>query len=173
MVRSFRSRMATLLLLAVLLPTLSGCGTIFGGTREIITATSAPDVARITTDPSSGSFTTPASMSLERKHSYTLTFTKDGYEPATFQINHSLRGGIVVLDVLFTGLLGVIIDAVTGGWYQLEPKSAVVVLTQSDGFTNGPETIEINISVGSSEDGKNKVSIDGTRPGVLVRVEQN
>ena len=125
MVRSFRSRIVTPLLLAVLLPTLLGCGTMFGGTREIITATSAPDVARITTSPESGSFTTPASMSLERKHSYTLTFTKDGYEPATFQINKKLRGGIVVLDVLFTGLLGVIIDATTGGWYTLQPQSAL------------------------------------------------
>ena len=173
MVRSFRLRIVTLLLLVVLFPTLSGCGVIFGGTREIITATSAPVGARITASPSVGNFPTPASMSLERKHSYTLTFTKDGYEPATFQINNSIRGGIVVLDILFTGLIGVVVDAVTGGWYKLEPKSAVAVLTQSDGFTNGPETIEINISVGASEDGKDKVSIDATRPGVLVRVEQN
>ena len=173
MVRSFRSPIVTLLLLAVLLPTLSGCGVIFGGTREIITATSAPDGARITASPSVGNFTTPASMSLERKHSYTLTFTKDGYEPATFQINNSIRGGIVVLDVLFTGLIGVVVDAVTGGWYKLEPKSAVVALTRTDGFTNGPETIEINISVGPSEDGKNKVNIDTATPGVLMRLEQN
>ena len=172
MIRSFRSRIVPLLLLAVFVPTVTGCGVIFGGTRENITATSAPDGARITMSPSAGSFTTPASMSLERKHNYTLTFTKDGYEPATFQINRSIRGGIVVLDVLFTGLLGVIIDAVTGGWYKLEPKSAVVALTRAEGFTNGPETVEINISVGPSEDGKNKVSIDGTTPGVLVRVEQ-
>ncbi len=112
-------------------------------------------------------------MSLERKHNYTLTFTRDGYEPATFQINHTIRGGIVVLDILFTGLIGGVVDAATGGWYKLEPKSAVVALTRADGFANGPETIEINISVGSSEDGKNKVSIDATRPDVLVRVEQN
>ncbi len=173
MIRSFRSPVVTVLLLAVLLPTLSGCGVIFGGTREVVLATSAPDAARITTSPSAGNFTTPASMSLERKHNYTLTFTKDGYEPATFQINHSIRGGILALDILFTGLLGVVIDAATGGWFKLEPKNAIVALTRADGFTNGPETIEISVSIGSSEDGKNKMSIDATRPGVLVHVEQN
>jgi hypothetical protein len=161
-----------LLVLGVLFPTLTGCGVIFGGTRENITANSAPDAATITTNPSAGTFTTPASLSLERKHNYTLTFEKEGYRSAEFQINHSIRGGILALDILFTGLLGVIIDAVTGGWFKLEPKTAQVVLTQVDASDAGPDTIEVTISIGESDGGDGSIQIESSVPGVTTHVEK-
>jgi hypothetical protein len=40
-----------------------------------------------------------------------------------------MQGGILVLDILFTGLIGVIVDAVTGAWYKLSPETATVSLT--------------------------------------------
>jgi hypothetical protein len=138
----------------------SGCGAIFNGTRQTITATSAPDAARVVVTPGSFELTTPTALDLERKHEYLLTFSKEGYSPATFQIKKSLQGGIVVLDVLFTGLIGVIIDAATGAWFKLTPETAIVSLTRLDESIEGPETIEVSIVpdgekflIGSSESG--------------------
>src|SRR5687768_3104358 len=101
----------------------TGCGTIFNGTRQTIVATSAPDQASIAVEPGGGKFTTPSSLSLERKNDYNLTFTKEGYSPATFQIQHKMNAGILVLDIL-AGLVGVIVDAATGGWNDLSPETA-------------------------------------------------
>ena len=77
----------------------------------------------VTTVPVTGTLTTPASVALERKNSYTLTFMAEGYESSEFQIQHQMRTGILVADILLTGLIGVVVDAVTGGWYKLEPKT--------------------------------------------------
>lgn len=150
-------------LMLLVLPLL-GCGAIFNGTRQNITATSAPDVATVTTNPGNMQFTTPASLSLERKNDYTLTFTKEGYRPANFQINKSLQGGILVLDILFTGLIGVVVDAATGAWYKLSPETAIVSLTPADGADTRLKPIEISISSRGDE-----LRIKATEP-VNVRV---
>lgn len=153
---------------AVLVPFLivtTGCGAIFNGTRQTIQATSAPDAATITTQPLTSEFTTPASLNLERKYNYTLTFEREGYRPATFQIQRHMQGGILALDILFTGLLGVIIDAATGAWYKLSPETAVVSLTRISG--DGPETIEVTIV----PDGEDSIAITSTET-VAVRVEE-
>src|SRR6266568_3579389 len=96
--------------LALLLPVLSGCGLIFGGSRQTIQANSSPSGATIKTAPMTATLTTPASVSLERKKDYTLTFSKDGYTSADVQVSHHVRGGIIVLDILL-GLVPVIVDA--------------------------------------------------------------
>ena len=110
------SHAVSLVLIGLLLPSLAGCGTIFGGTTEVITAQSSPSAATVSTDPVTATYTTPGSLSLERKNNYLLTFSADGYRSAEFRIRHELRVGILVADVLLTGLIGVVVDAVTGGW---------------------------------------------------------
>lgn len=162
-IRTAGPQAAALLTLAVIT---TGCGAIFNGTRQTITATSAPDQATISTEPGTGEFTTPASLSLERKNNYVLTFRREGYRPATFQVQKKLQGGIVVLDVLFTGLLGVIIDAATGAWYKLDPQTAVVSLTA---LTDGQEPATIDVQI--TRDG-NALRIESSTPGVNVQVQR-
>jgi hypothetical protein len=100
-----------------------------------------------------------------------LTFEKEGYRSATFQVNHSIRGGILVLDILLFPV-GVIVDAVTGGWYKLEPKTAQVVLTQVDASDAGPETIEVTISIGKPDHGSHGIQIESSVPGVITHIEK-
>jgi hypothetical protein len=147
--------------------TLSGCGALFNGTHETVTATSAPDAASIDVEPGGEKYTTPASMSLERKNEYNFTFTKAGYTNGTFHIGKSMSGGILVLDILFTGLIGVVVDAATGAWYHLDPTTAVVALTKTSASVPGPETIH----VGVSRHGK-AWSVESSEPGVTVEVRK-
>ncbi len=77
-----------------------------------------------------------------------------------------MQGGILAVDILFTGLLGVVIDAATGAWYQLSPETAVVSLTRlAEG--PGPDTIEVYISTK-----RNAVRLESSAPGVSVHVQQ-
>ena len=162
-----RKESLTLLTLLLVLP-LAGCATIMGGSTQLIQVTSAPAEAMITSDPESGTFTTPASLELERKYSYTLTATKDGYRPATARLTKKMRVGSLIGDILLFPI-GVIVDAITGAWYELQPAVVTLVLEQANPLDEGPDVIEVTISFDEEKDGLAKihatspVEIDVTR----------
>ena len=158
----------TIALFVLLIP-ISGCGTIFGGTTEIVRVTSAPAQASLTTQPPTGTTTTPASLSLQRKNSYVLTASLDGYRPAELQIRQEMRVGVLVADVLLTGLLGVVVDAVTGGWWNLEPNDATLVLERADGNLTGPERIEIRLLI-DDVGNKRVLDVQSDVPGVRLQI---
>jgi hypothetical protein len=134
-----------------------GCGAIMHGARQNIDVQSSPSGAKVETSPSTGTFTTPTVLDLERKNSYVLTFTSPGYTPATFNIHNSVGTGTVIADVLLTGLVGVVVDGLTGSWYGLSPESANTTLTRVTG--QGPS--EIRVYVSKSKDGAIEIKSDG------------
>jgi len=160
-------RFISLVLPLVCVSLLPGCGLILGGgSRQTIQVQASPAGAKITTTPPTGDYTAPTNLNLERKTNYVLNFSKDGYSPATFQLASHTRGGIVVADILLTGLIGVIVDAATGAWSKLEPETATVSLTKI-GMVPGPDTINVGIKVGHTRDA-NLVEVQSSEPGVVV-----
>ena len=159
----------SLLCVVLLPPVVAACGLMFGGAHQSIQVQSSPEAAKVTTSPPTGEFTTPTTLNLERKSDYALTFEKAGYSPAHFQLQHHMRGGILALDILFTGLLGIIPDAATGAWNKLSPETATVVLTKVS-MVDGPDQINVGIHVGNGVQGDDAL-IDASSPGVTVRVE--
>lgn len=146
---------------------LSGCGVIFGGSTKTLTVTSTPSEARLTTEPLTGSFTTPATLELERKKSYTLVVWKEGYREAQFPIQRKVRAGPLIMDILF-GLVPVVVDAVTGGLWDLQPEMPSVTLERlEDGV--GPETIEVMFSLDAAG---GPLQIDATEA-VQIQVIEN
>jgi len=159
----------TLPLVCVAMPlTVAACGLIFGGTRQTIQANSSPPGTTIVTAPATATLTTPASVSLERKRDYTLTFSKAGYTSADVQVAHHVRGGIIVLDILL-GLVPVIVDAATGAWNSLSPNMVNVTLTKT-AMIDGPPTIRVGITVQQDKDGAGVMVIKSSAPGVTVDV---
>ena len=144
--------------LALTLSLLSGCGAIIHGTRQDITVQSDPAGATVATAEGPSTITTPATLNLERKRSYVLTFRAAGYEPATFNVQNQLGGGVLAADILLTGLIGVVVDGLTGAWYTLK--------REGDGA--GPEEIHIHLS--DSRDGK--IGVQSDVPGVSVEVKR-
>jgi hypothetical protein len=152
--------------LAFLLLGSAGCGTLFNGTRQSVTAQSAPDGAKISVEPGGAHYTTPATMSLERKQDYHLTFSKGGYQPATLDVEHHMNGGILVLDIL-AGLVGVIVDAATGGWNKLTPSTLQAVLTKTHASIEGAQSIRVSVVIKGG-----KLNIQSSEPGVGVQVQK-
>jgi hypothetical protein len=147
---------------------LAGCGAVLHGTRQTVEVQSSPSGAKIETSPPSGVFTTPATLNLER-NSHVLTFTSPGYAPSTYNITNGIGVGTVVADVLLTGLLGVVVDAVTGAWYGLNAESANVTLSKVNG---GPDDADaIHISIRPAGKGNGGVQVSTNAPNVSVRVE--
>lgn len=156
-------RRAALALALALVATQAGCGTIFGGSSQEISLTSSPDAAEVEFDHVNRTVATPAEIELKRKNSYKLTFSREGYETETASIESSLRGGILALDILFTGLIGVAVDAGTGAWNSLSPENVSVSLEKTDATAAGPESVDVRVTAG---DGAAEVDADAP-----VRVE--
>jgi hypothetical protein len=154
------------LVAAVVLLAFSGCATIFHGSREAIPVQSSPAGATVTTNPSTGQYTTPTILNLARKESYVLSFSHEGYSPASCNVQNNISGGYVVADVLLTGLVGVIVDGVTGAWYNLSPDQAVVSLTK---VGDGPGPASITVSLDAINHGRG-LRITSDDPGVNVTV---
>jgi hypothetical protein len=150
-------------------PFFVGCGLVFGGSRQVIRANSSPDGAKISTVPMTADYTTPASLSFERKNNYTLIFEKEGYKSAKFEIQKHVRGGIVVLDILF-GLVPVIVDAATGAWNGLSPDVATVTLEKLRADFPGPEKITVALNFRADKEGTDQLKVDADSPGVGIRV---
>jgi len=147
---------------------LTGCGAILHGSRQNIDVQSSPNGATVETAPSTGTYTTPTNLNLERKNSYVLTFSSPGYNPATFNLTHSVGTGTVIADVLLTGLIGVLVDGLTGAWYGLNPESANVTLTRA-GNGDGPAEIHIHLT---ESNGGSRVDVRSDLPGVRVQVRR-
>jgi hypothetical protein len=145
---------------------LTGCGAILHGTRQTIDVQSSPGGAKIETSPATGTYTTPTTLDLERKNSYVLTFTSPGYSSASFNLHNSIGTGTVIADVLLTGLVGVVVDGLTGAWYGLSPESANVTLTRT-GTGPGPE--EIHVRIDRSPDGRG-LAVTSDAAAVKVKV---
>lgn len=113
------------LVILVLLST-SSCGLLFLSSEKDITLTTSPDAAEVWVQGVRMG-TTPMRIELDNRSSHIITFKKEGYEDISCQLNATVHGGIVVLDVL-TGLVPVIIDAATGGWKRIPEDTCVATL---------------------------------------------
>lgn len=162
---SAKQRLSALVLALAFVATQAGCGTIFGGSSQEVSISSSPGSAEVEFDHLNRTVTTPTEIELKRGNSYKLTFSKEGYETETASIESSLRGGILALDILFSGLVGVAVDAGTGAWNSLSPENVSVSLDKADRAAAGPESVDVRLS---TEEGS--AEVDAEAP-VRVKVE--
>lgn len=157
--RFFVSTLVSIVFLA------SGCAAISHGTKQTIPVQSSPNAVSV--GLGGMSYTTPTTLELERKNEYVLSFSKEGYESAQIQITKHLSGGFLAADILLTGLLGVVIDGITGAWYNLKPETVTVSLSKVSSIP-GPDEIKIAIE---GVDKSNKLDITSSVPDVEIHVK--
>ena len=110
---------ATLLGLSAL-TFLSSCATIMHGTRQSIGISSYPSNASIWVDRNFVG-NTPMIVEMSRKDNHIVQIALEGYLPyeATFTREVS---GWVFGNLVFGGVIGLAVDAVSGGIYRLTPE---------------------------------------------------
>lgn len=109
----------------------NSCASIFKGASEDVEFNSEPSNAKIFINGAQlGS--TPAKISLESKKTYIVEIKKEGYETKTYQISNSFRIGFLFMDICFTGVIGIVIDAATGSWYSLDENYYQINLEKND-----------------------------------------
>ena len=111
-------RKLTLFLSIFILP---GCASIMLGTTQDIGISSSPSRAKVTINGVPKGLT-PVSIALKRKKKHMISLELSGYEPYEMVFTKSVSGWAWG-NIIFGGLIGLVVDAESGGLYVLEPKN--------------------------------------------------
>lgn len=121
--------------------TATSCATIVCGSKQSVSVTSSPANADIIVD---GKFEarTPANLSLERKKSHTLVLHLDGYKDYELKLERKFNAWYIG-NLAFGGLIGIIVDPITGAMYKLTPDKVHTDLGQTTAYKNGNVQIQV------------------------------
>lgn len=131
--KNFKSIFQWMILL-LLIVSLTGCATIMNSSKQEMTLSSSPSQASFTVKNAMGmnvfSGNTPSIFKLERKSKYVITMNLKGYRPAEIYIDKKFNMWFCG-NLICGGLLGMVIDAVSGAMYKLEPNTIHIELVNA------------------------------------------
>jgi hypothetical protein len=124
---------------------LTACATIMQGTSQDVSIASTPTGARLIID---GAETgrTPVAASLKRKDKHTIRIEMDGYEPFEMALGRGTSGWVWG-NIVFGGIPGLAVDAITGGMYKLTPEQVQATLPANAAAASNPMTDELTLTV--------------------------
>jgi hypothetical protein len=118
---------------------LPACATITRGTSQKYVIESTPAQAEVALSTGQ-KCVTPCKLKLKRKHGFTATFNKPGYETLQAQVKSKFSGGGAAAgagNVLMGGVIGAVVDGTNGSMNNLTPNPLQVTLVPLDGSTAG------------------------------------
>jgi hypothetical protein len=132
----------------------SGCATIIQGTTQEVGRTTDPPEANLCVDGREN-YKSPAKITMKRKDDHIVEVTKEGFEKENINIK-SVISGVVAGNLLLGGLIGIGVDALSGGANRLEPENINVRLRSSTDA--GKESIEARLGQLEKLKGKGKIT---------------
>ena len=128
---------------------LTSCATIVSGTSQKINFNSNPSNATVyINEMEMGK--TPFETKLERKKDHYVTIKLDGYKPFETKITRSFNPWYLG-NAVFGGLIGIIIDPITGAIFRLTPNQVNAQLQQGVTFSKSSKS-DIYIAVSLEKD---------------------
>ena len=107
---------------------LTACASIMHGTSQDIGISSSPTNATVTVDNLTKA-QTPFVAKLSRKDNHIIHIAADGYAPADLTLTRSTSGWVWG-NIIFGGIIGLAVDAMTGGLYNLTPEQLTTTLAR-------------------------------------------
>ena len=108
----------SILLSSILLTT--NCATIISGSRQNVEITSEPSSAKVyINEVEVGN--TPIQKNLKRNQEYSIILKLDGYETYETKLEKEFNAWYIG-NIAFGGLIGIIIDPITGAMHKLKPE---------------------------------------------------
>jgi hypothetical protein len=120
-----RSRSLVLLGLAATVLA-AACATIMHGSRQQVAVSSTPSGAAVTVDGQQMG-KTPLTADLSRKEKHLIKIDLQGYLPFEMYLTRKTSGWVWG-NLIFGGLPGLAVDAITGGLYQLQPEQVTAAM---------------------------------------------
>lgn len=134
--------MRKLAVLAVMLLLSAGCASIMHGTSQDIGISSSPTSAKVTVD-NMPQGNTPMIAKLKRGDNHIVKIELAGYAPFEATLTKKVSGWVWG-NIVFGGLIGLAVDAITGGLYNLTPEQISGQLARQGAFAKtSPDGIYI------------------------------
>lgn len=108
----------------------AACATIMHGSTQDIAVSSQPSGATVMVD-NERLGETPVTAEMDRGSEHTIELELEGYEPYEIQVTKNVSGWVAG-NIVFGGLIGLAVDAATGGLYKLSPKEVNAELSEAD-----------------------------------------
>ncbi|HWA16429.1 MAG TPA: PEGA domain-containing protein [Gemmatimonadales bacterium] len=124
---------------------LSACATLIQGTSQEVSIASTPTGARLIIDGAEAG-RTPVAASLKRKDKHTIRIEMDGYQPFEMALGRGTSGWVWG-NIVFGGIPGLAIDAITGGMYKLTPEQVQATLPANAAAMKDPRTDDLTLTV--------------------------
>ncbi|ACF13262.1 hypothetical protein Ctha_0794 [Chloroherpeton thalassium ATCC 35110] len=118
------------MLLVVLATQFFGCATILNGTHEDISISSTPSRAKVTIDHQPYG-QTPVIANLSRKKKHIVKISQPGFYDYEMIITQHVSGALLG-NILLGGLIGLVVDASSGGMWELKPTDIRAYLRKTD-----------------------------------------
>ena len=109
-----------LLLCILMLAFPTACGTIIHGSTQSIGIASNPSAAAVRINGEQMGMT-PVALKLDRDKDHAISVQLPGYEPYSATVTHSVTGWVWG-NIAFGGIIGLAVDAISGGLYTLDPE---------------------------------------------------
>jgi hypothetical protein len=121
--------LTSIITISVLLLFTQACGTIMQGSTQQVGISSNPSNASVTINGQNHG-NTPMIIDLKRKDSHMVRIQLEGYQPYETSLTRSTSGWVWG-NIVFGGLIGLVVDATAGGMYKLTPEQIVSELQSS------------------------------------------
>jgi hypothetical protein len=122
--------------IVVLVLSISACATIMHGTSQDVGISSSPSSAVVTVDGLNVG-NTPVIAHLKRGDNHTVAINLRGYAPFESTVTKGVSGWVWG-NIVFGGLIGLAVDAMTGGLYNLTPVQLAGQLAKSSAGNVAP-----------------------------------
>jgi hypothetical protein len=99
---------------------LSSCATIISGSRQTVEISSEPSSAKVYINEIEIG-TTPVQKKLKRNQEYQLILKLDGYKTYETKLERKFNAWYIG-NVLIGGIIGLIVDPITGAMHKLKPE---------------------------------------------------
>ncbi|MFN3412535.1 MAG: PEGA domain-containing protein [Thermoanaerobaculum sp.] len=139
-------------LLLVGVGALVACASIIHGTRQSVGITSIPSAATVY-DNGQLLGKTPMVAELSRKTDHRIRMELEGYEPYEMVLTRHVSGWLFG-NLLFGGLIGIIIDAADGAIYNLKPEAVSANLVKVGDDQSQKSGLVISVVLGAPEHGE-------------------
>ncbi|WP_304344574.1 PEGA domain-containing protein [Chryseobacterium koreense] len=142
----------TFLIATLAILTTTSCATIISGSKQTVKFASTPSDAKIFIDEVEVG-KTPFETKLERKKEYQVTIELDGYKPYATKLTKEFNAWYLG-NILFGGLVGLVVDPITGAIYNLSPNEINAQMKQGAAFKNSKNEVFIAVSLKIDENWK-------------------
>ena len=123
----------------------SSCATIVSGSKQNIKFSSDPSSATIFIDEVEVG-KTPFEIKLARKSEHSVMIKLEGYQTYETKLTKKFNGWYIG-NILFGGLIGIIVDPITGAMYNLTPNEINAQMSKGTAFRSNGKDVYIAVAL--------------------------